>query len=76
MRYQKCNFLEIDAQRGMMLPNNSVNIAICISVMEHIQDTVQAARNILQAIVPGGYLIITFDIDTNGAVVDHHPKKS
>lgn len=72
----KVQFMEYDIQKGIPLPYNSIDIAFCISVMEHVHDTVTAAKNIFETIAPGGYLIITFDIDINGGIVDHHPAKA
>ena len=72
----KVQFVEYDIEKGIPLSYNSIDIAFCISVMEHMHNTITAARNIFDTIVPGGYLIITFDIDINGGIVDHHPTEA
>lgn len=72
----KVKFMEHDIKKGIPLPKSSIDIAFCISVMEHVDDTLTAVRNILDVIVPGGLLIITFDIDVNAVIVNHRPTKA
>ena len=72
----KVQFVHHDVQRKIPITNGSVDIVLCVSVMEHVPDTITAIRNIFHTVVKGGYLIITFDVDVNGAIVDHNPNKA
>jgi SAM-dependent methyltransferase len=72
----KVQFVHHDVQKKVPIENKSVDIVLCVSVMEHVPDTVSAIRNIFDTLVTGGFLIITFDIDINSAIVDHSPIKA
>ncbi|CAF3651145.1 unnamed protein product [Adineta steineri] len=75
-RIPKVQFIGHDIRRTIPILNTSIDIAFCISVMEHVDDSLAAARNIYNTLVPGGYLIITFDIDRNSAIVNHNPSRA
>ncbi|CAF0961570.1 unnamed protein product [Adineta steineri] len=75
-RIPKVQFIGHDIRKPIPILNTSIDIAFCISVMEHVDDSLAAARNIYNTLVPGGYLIITFDIDRNSAIVNHNPLRA
>jgi SAM-dependent methyltransferase len=72
----KVQFVHHDLQKKLPISNSTIDIVVCISVMEHVPDTVSAIRHIFGTLVKGGYLIITFDIDLTGAIVQHKPDKA
>ncbi|CAF1100917.1 unnamed protein product [Rotaria sordida] len=72
----KVHFAMYNIEDDIRLLNYSFDIAISVSVMEHVPNSTRAARNIFNSLAPGGYLIITFDIDKNNAIVQHSPSKA
>ncbi len=72
----KVQFVEHDIKNGIPFSYSSIDIVFCISVLEHVDDSMSAVHNIFNSIVPGGYLIITFDIDINGEIVNHNPARA
>ncbi|MFZ2854888.1 MAG: methyltransferase domain-containing protein [Rhodocyclaceae bacterium] len=49
--------LRLDLQ-DMALPSNAVNVAILSHVLEHVDNDVQALRELNRILVPGGYLFV------------------
>src|SRR5699024_2653756 len=49
--FEKANLLEFNKQ-------DKFNFAICIDVLEHIEDDEQVIRNLYQALKPGGYFLM------------------
>lgn len=70
----KVAFIEHDIEQEIVPLVNSVDIVYCISVMEHVTNATAIVKNLYNILVSGGYLIITFDIDINGIVVNHRPE--
>lgn len=43
---------------ALPFPDNSVDAIICMAVLEHVEDPLQASREILRTLKPGGYAFI------------------
>jgi len=72
----KVQFLLTDGT-SIPVPDSSVNVVYSISALEHLQDPAAAIAEFSRILVPGGLLLITFDLDLvpgsqAGIGVDRH----
>lgn len=70
-----------EAELLTMSFEESFDIAICIDVLEHIEDDLTVIRNLFQAIKPGGYFLMHSpshysekDADDDGSFVGEHAR--
>ena len=55
---------------------DSYDLALCIDVLEHIEDDVTVMRNLRRSLKPGGMLIISTPSDKGGSDVNHEDDSS
>jgi SAM-dependent methyltransferase len=65
-------FLNIDLE-NQNLPSNSIDLFVCLDVMEHVFDPKKAFQEIFRTLKPGGLAIMTFPI-TKGQVLATIPR--
>ena len=53
----KAEFRRADLLREAELPADRYDAIVCFSVLEHIEDSATAARNLARALAPGGMLV-------------------
>ncbi len=55
------------------LPDDSIDLAVCIHVLEHIPDDAAAMSELHRVLAPGGTLIAQVPIDWNATATDEDP---
>ena len=65
--HPRVGFRAGDLAAGLDVPDGTYDVALCISVLEHVRDRPAALRELRRVLRPGGLLVLSFDVSVDGA---------